>query len=283
MPSILTTLIEALMVVFWPITLGFFLVSRMTHSAPPAPHENPSVDRGPPHWLLPPILAAMSIIFLLDLSLSGVNLGVLYVVPLTFAFKARIRTAWLVFLAVLAVFLILFDEVMSRGFGAPRIAAPPSGLLNKSFDVLAVGVTTALMIAFRSWQNTRSLPRPHRKSATQSVNLPSLPWRSSWAVAWICVVIFFALDIVTPDTANLPILYLAPLALIATACPAASLWRVCLVLLALLVAGYYASALYGMRPEIARLIAIDRSLAAASIIAFALFVRSQKLESIGNP
>jgi hypothetical protein len=229
-------------------------------------------------WLIPPVLAAIGVIFLLDVAIPGVNLGMVYILPLSFVVKNKMRLGWILLFTGTSVGLIALGQLLGQGYRSPELRAEPSSALNRSFDVFAILSTTTLMVLFRYWKEARA--QTDQRPRTWRWKLAMLPYWMPWAVTWTSIVVIFTLDLVTIHSANLPILYFVPLVLVAISYPARRLWPVCLFLLTLLIVAYWASSFHNFLPEDAQLILLNRFIAGASLVLFTLFFGTRKLETL---
>ncbi len=213
------------------------------------------------------ILTACAVIFVLDLLTPGFNLGIFYLLPLCLAQRARLGNRTLVLLSLIMLVMVCIDQIVGEQRISDLFHPEPASVLNRTFAVFAIIGTMLVMILHDRWQ--RRLPHPKR--VRRSPFSPRPPKSRRFPLAWFSLLLIpaiFALDLFTPVSENLPILYLFPLALVAMTQPNPRwLWALCALLMALVVAGYGGSPQAALLAGDFRLILINRILAAVALVA----------------
>jgi hypothetical protein len=214
--------------------------------------------------LIAAVLTVMGVIFLLDLATPGLNIGVLYVVPLCLANWGGVKKTGLLSLTGAMMGMVLVDAVVGQFSLMGNLGHEPQATLNRCFGMVAIGGSAAVMML------VQSLGEAGRQRAAAGRGWASLEGIGvEWVMGAVAVGLIgltFGLDIVTPAAADLPILYLVPLGIVAYVWRRGMKWSVAGVVLGLVVVGYMFSPKGGLGREEARLVLENRWITAAGLV-----------------
>ena len=216
------------------------------------------------------IINMMGVIFILDLATPGINLGILYLVPLWLAYHWGITTRRIASMAVVMVVLIFVDHAMIDGPFQEFFREEPAGLLNRCFAVLAIAGSVVVM---RLLLMRRSIMVAERMGPEEGAGHGPKAELRPWAVwlAGILIVGTFIGDLMTQVSADVPMFYLVPIAMIASTYQRPKMWGVGVILLGLIVLAYVMSPRDGLMAADAPLVIMNR-IATCIGLAFVAFI-----------
>jgi hypothetical protein len=218
------------------------------------------------HVPLTIIFVLIAAIFLADLFIPGVMLGVLYIIPFSLATRSGLRDRSFILLALLMIFLIYLDHLWEVHVYP---AAPEDSWadFNRGLAAIAICVNSGIILLLRNGKRIFRRSSPERavkiwRAIVGDLNAGETVLR--WMAALLTLAIF-AIDLVDPVSLNTPILYIVPLAFIVLINRPVMLWRIVVLMLGFSAFGYYFSAGDFGSAQQAHLIIANRLLAGVGL------------------